>query len=104
MTDITMLTIALRTIRSIKDQHQDFFQRKGGDLTALRVADREAAAELRDFGFTVNDSVAGSSISYKGVRATCTAGLAGAMINWIAAAERRVEACMIRIDRVRKGR
>ncbi len=94
MTDITMITIALRTIQSISEEHAERISevRRGPDwgTDRIRSFDRHAEGQLVDFGFSIRDSHTGYAISFKGVRASSTSGIASAMGNWIAAAERRI--------------
>lgn len=96
MTDITMLTIALRTIRSISDEHAERCTeaRQGpfGSGQKIRQIELYTEGQLVDFGFSIRDGHTGYAISFKGVRASSTAGISVAMSNWAAAAERRIGA------------
>ena len=91
-----MLTVALRTIRSISDEHAERCSevRRGPDwgTDRIRSFDRYAEGQLVDFGFSARYNFTAFFISFGGVRASSTSGIAGAMTNWIKAAERRIGA------------
>lgn len=91
-----MLTIALRTIRSISDEHAErctkVRQDPFGSGQEIRHIERYTEGQLVDFGFSIRDGHTGYVISFKGVRASSSGGISAAMGNWAAAAERRIGA------------
>lgn len=68
----------------------------GGDWVEQHRAHRAAATALADhltdaYGALVRERPDTNTVTIKGIKATGTAGLHGALHNWIAAAERRLE-------------
>lgn len=89
--DVTMVAIAIRTVIAIRGDFEDRTD-ADPDLDSLGAASRSAVASLEDFGFSVRDDYRGFSLAFGGIRSTCTAGVGGAMWNWLRKAEKAVDA------------
>ncbi|ASY69366.1 hypothetical protein [Sinorhizobium fredii] len=66
--------------------------RDNGAWRAARQAEAQILIDLRDSeGATFKDSGLGVTLKLAGIRTTCTAGAAGVLRNWQAAAWRNIE-------------
>lgn len=89
--DVTMVTLAIRAVQEISAEHSQAIDiHPYPSFDQFKAAARSAEAKLSDYGFRITDDYRGAYISLHGIRSGSTAGIGGAMTNWLRAAEKKI--------------